>query len=476
MNLLIFSLLLFNLQYVRCIDFDSGYHHLIEVILHILSNADMETTTETRWIEQPLDHFKSNSQTWKMRYFERLDHFKPNGPIYVFLGGEGEANPSYLSVGTVFELAEETNGAMFMTEHRYYGMSKPFNDSTTENMKWLSSRQALADIARLLQHIKSNSIFIKSKVVLIGGSYAGNLAAWMRLKYPQLVDAAIASSGPVLAKKDFYEYLEKVNDNYDQYGTTNCWKTTQQMFKRYQEMLQSSQGIEQLKREHNICQENDLTDVKNQWIFFMSKISPYMTKSQYGGQKEIKKHCYYIEIIERLQKFKFFEKLVWDSRDDCNDVTFDGLITYLNQTDFYHSWFYQVCTEFGYFQTTSSEDQPFGDVLPTGYYLEICKQLFGFDESRVDDGVKNSNEMYGGLTLNVTQVVFVNGDMDPWSTISVIEDRSYRAPAVVIPRETHCSDLYVGRDASEELKEAQKHIKSLVKHWIGLGDYTKPWV
>jgi thymus-specific serine protease len=41
---------------------------------------------------------------------------------------------------------------------------------------------------------------------MVGGSYAGNLAAWMRLAYPELVFAAYASSAPVNALIDDWQY------------------------------------------------------------------------------------------------------------------------------------------------------------------------------------------------------------------------------------------------------------------------------
>ncbi|XP_045499790.1 putative serine protease K12H4.7 [Colias croceus] len=432
--------------------------------LEVLNNTS-SVDVQAGWIQQPLDHFQSNSQTWKMRYFSTLQYFRQNGPVFIYLGGEGVADPVHLQIGVIQELAQETGGAMFMTEHRYYGLSKPFPNLNTENLKWLSSAQALADIAKLITYIKSDPKFMRSKVVLIGGSYAGNLAAWMRLKFPNLVDAAYASSSPVLAKKDFYEYLEKVNQNYQKYGTPNCLVKTKTIFQRYKTQLQSVQGITQLKRENNICDTSDFSNIRNQWFFFLSKINPFTQSSQSGGPIQIKNHCYQLE----KQNTHYYSR---NNRKTCEDMTYVTFIDSIRRSSDFHAWFYQVCTEFGYFQTTTSKSQPFGDVNPKEFYLHICKDLFGadFNEARVDRGVQKTNQVYGGLRPNVTRVVFVNGDVDPWSTLSILVKQSSEVPAVVIPGAIHCQDLSATYHSPETLKQATKYAKNMVKTWIGMGN------
>lgn len=76
---------------------------------------------------------------------------------------------------------------------------------STDNLKYLSADQALADIAYFIKYQKSQiSALEKSKVVVIGGSYSASLATWARLKYPHLIDVAYASSAPLRAVADFY--------------------------------------------------------------------------------------------------------------------------------------------------------------------------------------------------------------------------------------------------------------------------------
>ncbi|XP_049882647.1 putative serine protease K12H4.7 [Pectinophora gossypiella] len=466
----------------RFYSFGNGYRYLSKQMANYAVQFDY-ASVDTKWIEQPLDHFDAKeNRPWKMRYFENLEFWKPNGTIYLFIGGEGEAHPYFLTLGTLYELANETNGAMFGSEHRYYGKSMPLDNTVTENLKYLSSRQALADLAYLLETIRSSPKFKKStssKVVVIGGSYPGNLAAWMRLLYPNLVDAAIASSAPVLAKKDFFEYLETVSDDYEQQGLDGCHDKISEIFKRYEKLFSSEQGIKQLKEEEKICQDNDMTRLENKQLFFMDKTSEFMGRAQYGNPDYIKKHCAKIMNSSRIATSKMSfedEPNFWREEIDCYDYDFYNMIDEMKEIDWILSWIYQTCTEFGYYQSTNSDNHPFTRNIPAELYYKMCTGLFGpeFEEQRIDEGIDYTNKLYGGLSPNVTNVVFVNGDMDPWSRLGILEDVSYDAPAKVIPRASHCRDLFSNRKGDpEELVEARSYIKYLIKKWLRLGEYYK---
>ncbi|XP_068626517.1 putative serine protease K12H4.7 [Battus philenor] len=405
-----------------------------------------------------------------MRYFAKTDFWKSGGPIYLFLGGEGEASPNFLNTGIMYELAKETNGAMYASEHRYYGKSMPVQGTSVENFKYLSVYQALEDNAHLLRIIKLNPIFYKSKIIVIGGSYAGNLAAWMRLLYPELVYAAIASSAPVLAKKDFYEYLETVNEVYGKYGTDDCLNEINQRFIQYETMFETADGIEKLKEEENICNDVDMSIPENKQLFFLDKASKFMSNTQYGTITVIKDHC--AKLNENPKELNIYGPSFYRDTARCYNYDFNYMInqTYKNQMTAYACWLYQTCTTFGYFQSTSSRKQPFTNNVPVEFYVKMCTSTFGskFNDNFIEDGIELVNKMFGGLRPNVTKVVFVNGDMDPWSKLSVLKNISSETPAIFIPRSSHCRDLFSNREGDhEELKEARKNIKDLIKNWIG---------
>lgn len=93
---------------------------------------------------------------------------------------------------------------MVAVEHRYYGESVPTSDLSTKNLEWLSSKQALADLAHFHAFFNDKyGLTERNKWITFGGSYPGMLASWARIKYPHLFHASIASSAPVRAQLDF---------------------------------------------------------------------------------------------------------------------------------------------------------------------------------------------------------------------------------------------------------------------------------
>lgn len=77
-----------------------------------------------------------------------------------------------------------------------------------KNLQYLSSSQALADLANFITAMNDKYKLRKGvKWIAFGGSYPGSLAAWLRLKYPHMIHAAVSSSGPLLAKVNFMGIL-----------------------------------------------------------------------------------------------------------------------------------------------------------------------------------------------------------------------------------------------------------------------------
>ncbi|CAG8534702.1 7443_t:CDS:2 [Diversispora eburnea] len=160
-----------------------------------------EDTITPYYYDQYVDHFNKNSGTFKQKYFVNSTFYKPGAPIFIALSGFSEIAASF-------------NGLMILVEHRFYGESYPsISNFATKNVEKIHTiEQALADFANFIANPPNVPIKIqkKSKWIFVGGSYSGNIATWMRKKYPSLVFAAWASSAPLLAKLDFFEYDQVV--------------------------------------------------------------------------------------------------------------------------------------------------------------------------------------------------------------------------------------------------------------------------
>jgi hypothetical protein len=171
----------------------------------------------------PVDHFHNESryephsyQTFSNRYWINDEHYKPGGPVILYAAGEvsGDARIPTLEHGIVDILAKNLNGLGVVLEHRYYGFSYPVQNLTTENMRFLSTEQAMADMAYFAQNVvypgyeDQNLTASDVPYILWGGSYAGAFVAIARKIYPDIFWGAISSSGVTAVVDDWWEYFE----------------------------------------------------------------------------------------------------------------------------------------------------------------------------------------------------------------------------------------------------------------------------
>lgn len=82
-------------------------------------------------------------------------------------------------------------------------------------------------MARFIGFYKKDINSESSKVVTVGGSYPGNLAAWFRLKYPSVTVGSIASSAPLTAQTNFKEYMDVVGQSIIHFSGQKCFNAFQ---------------------------------------------------------------------------------------------------------------------------------------------------------------------------------------------------------------------------------------------------------
>jgi hypothetical protein len=149
----------------------------------------------------PIDHFFNDSLyephlhgRFNLRYWFDAQYYKDGGPVIVLQSGEtsGEDRLVFLQKGLLHQMAQHTNGIAVVLEHRYYGTSYPVPDLTTENMRFLTTAQALADEVYFAQNVQFHGLehldltAPNTAFLGYGGSYAGAFNAILRKLYPDV--------------------------------------------------------------------------------------------------------------------------------------------------------------------------------------------------------------------------------------------------------------------------------------------------
>lgn len=185
------------------------------------------------------------------------------------IGGEWEISPGHILPGRhIYDIARDFNGLLIYTEHRFYGKTWPFQNVSTENLKYLSVDQSLADLANFVHIITTNAkLNATGGVIVVGASYSATMAVWFRQKYPHLVKGAWASSGPLNAKLNYVEYMETVGKSMLKIGGQKCHSTLETAFKALDTVLENK-DVETLERLFGVCKGFKIDNKIDVWNFY----------------------------------------------------------------------------------------------------------------------------------------------------------------------------------------------------------------
>ena len=415
-------------------------------------------------ISLPVDHFHNESKyephsdaTFNNRYWFDTTYYQPGGPVTILQSGETDATGRlvFMQKGILKMISEATGGISVVLEHRYYGESFPTEDLSTENLRFLTTEQALADQAYFAQNVKFPGLedqdltSATTAYLTYGGSYAGAFVAFLRLKYPDIFWGAISSSGVTKAIYDFWEYFAPV----EQYGPPLCI-ATQKLFTHVVDNIligkNDSALTAQLQAAFGMPNVTDVRDFANQ----LSGGIGYWQSLNWGPEvssPEFYNYCNNITTYEVLypgteakrdaaislinaggydapeylvnQMLNYIGYINATAVSECESANQDECFSNLNATFYaqdtledydWRSWAFQYCSEWGYLQVGSS--WPEGELgvisrtIDLDYASFICRAAFGIEEP---SNVELINQ-YGGYDIAAERLAIIDGEFDPW--------------------------------------------------------------
>jgi len=459
-------------------------HHMMDnYYVNQLSTAERWTNVGPFYVTQKQDHFDdTNNREWQQAYYVNSTQWRSGGPVFLCVGGEGPALTPAVATNSVHcSLAVESLskfGAWFFAlEHRYYGCwnrsACPYTDDDENPLQWLSSQQALYDIANFREFaIAEYGIEENAKWITFGGSYPGMMAAWARVQFLESIYASVSSSAPVHAIYNMSSYNDWVAHSYGPTsnksigGSTECLNTIASGHATIGDMLKSSSGRRELSQVFNV-NEAYLNTKDGQMSFAGYGVANFPAQSNDPACLEaacnIKKICdvmtsyQSISPIERLAKIRDLQGIK-EEEDKKSEK--------LSWIDY---WEWQTCTEFGYYMPCEKGSKCMftqGLVQLTDA-ADVCQSSFGIAPGAVKQSIKETNARMGGLTPNATRILWVNGEIDPWASQAVLHTDIPGQETLWVTGASHHAWTHASLDTDlESVVEARGYIQNAVREWL----------
>lgn len=412
-------------------------------------------TSEELFFAQKLNHADPDSVTFPQRYFKDSSYAKgPEAPVFYIICGEWNCAGTG-SYGYAEALAKKLGAHLIALEHRYYGESLPTNKLTSENLKDLNLDAAIEDLARFQRHMMESE-GLTGKWISFGGSYAGTLAAFYRLKHPELVAGSLASSAPVLMKPDFFEYdahIAKV------IGKSSCGDKVREAVALIEEKIQTEEGLSEVKRLF------DAEDIRTSEDFLYVAADMVAAAVQYGREKVF---CGALEASSDLVQgyarggLQVLRSMGYRPIDLSMQSAEKIEVT---PNDNYRQWIWQSCQEFGWFQVANVEGETSrSSRINAGYHDEVCQRLYGKPMAKKHQEL---NDIWYSPLFNpeTSGIIFSNGGNDPWLTLSVIDSPNPLLDVVIMDGAAHCDDLRA-LPKLPSIIVAQQQMETVIRNWL----------
>ncbi|KAI0239115.1 hypothetical protein L0F63_004683 [Massospora cicadina] len=361
-------------------------------------------------------------------------YYAEGGPAILYLGGESQLSYKVMITGEAQRLARILNASLFALEHRYYGKSQPTQDWKLENLQYLTSELALKDIAHFITTMRKPN----QKWVVVGGSYAGNLAAWVRGEYPSLVHAALASSAPVIATEDFSSYDTMIAKALGPI----CSKAASHVSQIIDAAIDDSNRtkIEAIKSEFKCSRvSNDLEFVSVLSDAISSAVQYHRPETKFNINTVCDRMPHIDDEPALLAHMANVIKSYFDSQNKtCKEATlFAPHKNPLRSRKLTKKWVYESSCS-----------------------VTIYGSLIGPPNLQIPNR-RLSN-------LPGSKVIYTNGGLDPWSKLSLLAPKLNSTTLhILIENASHTQDLLAASRADHlELKRARETVATTLRNWL----------
>lgn len=455
----------------------------------------MVAECEELYFDQRLDHFAPSpgDTTFRQRYFINDDHFAQGGPMFFYLGNEADVTLYVDATGLMWENAPQFGALVVFAEHRYYGQSQLFPNDPLSNLQYLSAEQAIMDYVILIDHLKDRYHFSDADAIIgFGGSYGGMLASWARFKYPHVWDGVIAGSAPIVTFEgmDFDPNFYAEGTTYDvsqAAGASDFCQSNLRLAFAGKALTTIEPSL--IRSSFKLCDNDNTTDAELGWsaTSWINEALSYMAMGNFpypssyilngGGLLPafpVRVACDYLAtdmtdedtVEEWLAGLASFAGVYYNYTGDldCNKMA----APVNKESQIVNTlWNYQYCSQIFMVlgQTSDCGDMYWDDPWDGDAVAQQCFDQYGFYPDR-----RHFTLSYGtpaDWARDASNIVWSQGEYDPWRGGGLVDDLNESLIAVVIPEAAHHLDFFFSHENDTDAVIAARELEMAhVRKWI----------